>query len=90
MQVYIQNDRLSYVVSIPLVNKGESRAYYLVPVTIPVNKDRLIYIKAAKSILCVDNVRQYYYSVLKSNYRNARNPLSIDMCVGRTSHYCLV
>jgi hypothetical protein len=56
MQVYIQNDKLSYVVIIPLVNKGEFWAYYLVPVPIPINKDKLIYIKAAKSILCVDNV----------------------------------
>jgi hypothetical protein len=52
MQVYIQNNRLSYVVSIPLVNKREFRAYHLVPVPIPVNKDKLIYIRTAKSILC--------------------------------------
>ena len=59
MQVYIQNDRLSYVVSVPLVNKGEFKAYHLVPVPIPVNKDKLIYIKTVKSILCVDNSQQY-------------------------------
>jgi len=44
MQVYIQNNRLSYVVSVPLVNKGEFKAYHLVPVPIPVNKDKLVYI----------------------------------------------
>jgi hypothetical protein len=61
IQVYIQKSRLSYVVSVPLDNKGEFRAYNLVPVPIPVNRDKLIYIKTLKSILCVDNTRQYYY-----------------------------
>jgi len=50
-------------VSVPLVNKGEFKAYHLVPVPIPVNnKDKLIYIRTAKSILCADNSRQYYYT----------------------------
>jgi hypothetical protein len=52
MQVYIQDNRLSYGVSVPLVNKGEFKAYHLVPVTIPVNKDKLIYIRTEKSSLC--------------------------------------
>jgi len=51
MQVYIQNDRPSYVVSVTLVNKGEFKAYHLVPVPIPVNKCKLIYIRTTKSIL---------------------------------------
>ena len=62
MQVYIQNNRLSYVVSVPLLNKREFKAYYLVPVPIPINRDKLIYIRTAKSILCVVKTRQYYYS----------------------------
>jgi hypothetical protein len=59
--VYLQNDTLSYVISVPLLNKGEFGAYYLVLVPLPVDKDKLIYIKATKSLLYVDNVRQYYY-----------------------------
>jgi len=43
-KVYIKN-KLSYVISTPLVNKGEFRAYYLVPVPIQVNKDKLVYIR---------------------------------------------
>jgi len=61
MQVYIQNDRLSYVVSVPLVNKWEFKGYHLLPVPIPINKDKPIYIRTAKSILCVIKTRQYYY-----------------------------
>jgi hypothetical protein len=60
-KVYIKNNKLSYVISTPLVNKGEFRVYRLVPVPIQANKGKLVYIKTVKSILCVDNGRQYYY-----------------------------
>jgi len=61
IQKYLQNDRLSYVVNVPLVCKGEFREYHLVPVPIPVNKNKQIYIRPAECILCVDKTRQYYY-----------------------------
>ena len=61
MHVYIQNGRLRYVVSVPLVNKVEFKAYHLMPVPIPINKDKPIYIVTVKSILCVDKIWQYYY-----------------------------
>jgi hypothetical protein len=53
--MYIQNGRLSYIVSVPLVNKGEFKAYPLVPVPIPANKDKLIYIRTANPIVCEEN-----------------------------------
>ena len=61
VRVYIQNSTLSYVISIPLIDKGEFKAYYLVPIPIPVNKDKLVYVRVEKSILCVDKTRQYYF-----------------------------
>jgi len=67
MQVYFQNDRPSYVVSVLLVNNGEFKVYRLAPVPIPANKDKLIYIRRAKSILCVAKTRQYYYIALALN-----------------------
>ena len=59
--MYIQNRRLSYVVSVTLVNKVEFKEYYLEPVPIPVDKDKLIYINIVKTNVCVDKSRQYYY-----------------------------
>jgi hypothetical protein len=52
MHVYIQNGRLSYIVSIPLIDKGESKVYYLIHVPILVNQDKLVYIRTKKPILC--------------------------------------
>jgi len=61
VQVYIQSGKLSYIVSIPLTDKEEFKAYYLVPIPIPINKDKLVYIRMETSILCVDKTRQYYF-----------------------------
>ena len=52
---------VSYVVSVPLIDKGEFKAYYLVPIPIPVGKDKLVFIRTEKPVLCVYKSRQYYY-----------------------------
>jgi len=61
VQIYIQNGRLSYVVNIPLIDKGEFKAYYLILITVPVSQDKLVYIRTKKPILCIDKTRHYYY-----------------------------
>ena len=61
VQVYIQNGELNYVVSIPLIDKGEFKAYYLAPVPISVSPDKLVYIVTERSVLCIDKARQHYY-----------------------------
>jgi hypothetical protein len=73
--VYIQNNRLSYVINTPLVNKGEFRAYHLVPVPIQVNQDKLIYIRTVKPILCVDSNRQYYYFSSEVELQKCKQPV---------------
>ena len=73
-KVYIKNNKLSYVISTPLVNKGEFRAYYLVPVPIQVNKDKLVYIRTEKSIMCVDNSQQYYYFSSEGALQKCKEP----------------
>jgi nucleoside diphosphate kinase len=49
------------VVKTPLIDKGEFKAYDLVPVPILIKPDKLVYIRTENSILCIDNTRQYYY-----------------------------
>ena len=44
VHVNIQNGRLRYVIIVPLIDKGEFKAYYLIPIRIPLNKDKLVYI----------------------------------------------
>jgi hypothetical protein len=83
------NDRLSYVVCVPLMNKGEFRAYHFMPVTIPVTKSKQIYIRPSESILCVDKARQYHL-VPTLNRKNARRPQGKGMYANGETPYCLV
>jgi hypothetical protein len=89
VQVYIQSGKLSYVVSIPLIDKGQFKAYYLVPILIQVDKDKLVYIRTEKSILCVDTIRQYYFLVQTRNYRVARKLLNEGKRASNINHCCL-
>jgi hypothetical protein len=73
-KVYIKNNKLSYVISTPLVNKGEFRVYYFVPVPLQINKGKLAYIKTVKSILCVDSGRQYYYFSSEAELQKCKEP----------------
>ena len=73
-KVYIKNNKLSYVISTPLVNKGEFRVYYLVSVPIQVNKDKLAYVKRVKSIMCVDSSRHYYYCSSETEMQGYNEP----------------
>ena len=70
MQVYLHNDRLNYVVSVPPVNKEEFKAYHLVPVPISVNKDKLMYNTTPKSILWTKHGNTITL-VPTLNYKNA-------------------
>jgi hypothetical protein len=85
--VYLQNVRLIYVISIPLVNKGEFTAYYLVPAPFLHDKDKLIYIKTGDSVLYVDNVQNTITWVLMTYYINAKNPLKTNMFAGRKNRF---
>lgn len=59
MQVYIQDDRQRYVVSIRLGYKGEFKGCHLALILITVNKDKLIF-PGQKFIPYVDHTRQCY------------------------------
>ena len=52
VQVYIQNGKLNYVVSIPLIDIGQCKAYYLAPLPISFSPDKLVYIMTMKNPFC--------------------------------------
>jgi len=87
VQVYIQNDNLSYIVSIPLIDKGEFNAYYLVPIPIEANKDKLVYIRTEKSILCVDKTRIYYFFSSDQELQCRKETAKLKSCVSKINHY---
>jgi hypothetical protein len=61
LQVYIKKGILGYVVLLPLVNPGSFDIYRLIPIPVPLDKTKFVYIDTGKSFLWTDQARQYYF-----------------------------
>jgi hypothetical protein len=62
LQVYIKESILGYMVSLPLVNPGNFSIYRLIPIPVPVDRSKFVYIDTGKSFLWIDQARQYYFT----------------------------
>jgi hypothetical protein len=58
LQVYIKDGILGYVILLPLVNRGNFNIYRLIPITVPLDLTKYLYIDAGKSFLWIDQARQ--------------------------------
>jgi hypothetical protein len=61
LQVYIKDSILGYVILLPLVNRGNFSIYRLIPIPVPLDRSKLLYIDTGKSFLWIDQARQYYF-----------------------------
>jgi hypothetical protein len=61
LQVYIKNGILGYVIMLPLVNRGNFNVYQLIPIPVPLDRTKFLYIDTGKSCLWIDQARQYYF-----------------------------
>jgi hypothetical protein len=61
IQVNIRNGCLNYIVSVQLLNTGEFKVHYFVPMPFLVGRDKMIYVTPQQHKLCTDKARQYYY-----------------------------
>jgi len=59
--VYIKNGILGYVILLPLVNRGNFNIYRLIPIPVPLDRSKFLYIDVRKSFLWIDQARQYYF-----------------------------
>jgi len=63
VRVYIFRERLSYVISVPLVHKRTFSVFKMIPIPVPVNQNNFVYIDVGESILCIDRAKQYYFTM---------------------------
>jgi hypothetical protein len=61
LQVYIKNSILVYVIQLLLVNRGNFNIYRLIPIPVPLDRTKFLYIDTGKSFLWTDQARQYYF-----------------------------
>ena len=60
LQVYINNGILGFVILLPLVNQGNFKIYKLIPIPVPLDQTKFLYVDTGKSFLWIDQARQYY------------------------------
>ena len=63
LQVYIKNGILGYVILLPLVSRGNFSIYRLIPIPVPLDRSKFLYIDTVKSFLWIDQARQYYFMI---------------------------
>lgn len=66
VHAYIYRERLGYVISVPLVHKRTYSVFKMIPIPVPMNENSFLYIDIGESILCVDQARQYYFTMQES------------------------
>jgi hypothetical protein len=54
LQVYIKNGILGYAIFLPLVNRGTFNIYRLIPIPMPLDHTKYLYIDTGKSFLWID------------------------------------
>jgi hypothetical protein len=61
LQVFKKNCIFGNVIQLPLVNRGNFNIYRLIPIPVPLDSTKFLYIDTGKSFLCIDQARQYYF-----------------------------
>jgi hypothetical protein len=61
IHVYIDEDILGYVITLPLIGRGVFKAYKMIPVPIALGNHKFAYVETGESDLYVDQTRQYYF-----------------------------
>ena len=55
------NDTLSYVIKLPLVNKGDYDILRLIPIPIAMGSGKFVYLDTGNDLLFFDRVSQHYF-----------------------------
>ena len=61
LQVYVKRGILGYIILMPLVNRGDFNIYRSIPIPVPLDRNKYLYIDTGKSFLWMDQARQYYF-----------------------------
>jgi hypothetical protein len=63
IRVYVYEQRIGDILSAPLVHKGAFNVLKVIPIPVRINQEKFMYIDAGESVLCIDQAKQYYFSM---------------------------
>ena len=63
VRVYTYKDCLGYMITVLSVYKKIFIVLRMIPIPVPVNLEHFLYIDVRDSVLCLDQARQYYFTM---------------------------
>ena len=91
LQVYIKNGILGYVIVLPLVNRCNFNIYRLIPIPVPLDRTKFLYVDTGKSFLWVDQVRAVpLHDGRRDGRIHVRYWIPCKMFVSKISPSCLL
>jgi hypothetical protein len=69
MCIYLTNGILSYIISLPLVNRGLFKTLRLIPLPVKLDGSKFVYTEPGSNVLCIDQTRQYYFLIDREKLR---------------------
>lgn len=66
VRVYIYEQRIGYIISVPLVHKRTFNILKVIPIPVRIDQEKFVYIDVGESVLCIDQAKQYYFSMTES------------------------
>lgn len=73
VHVYLENNVLGYVITLPLIGRGMFKAYKMIPIPMFLENGKFAYIHTEENNLCFDQTRQYYYGISSTEFDNCKN-----------------
>ena len=77
VNLYINDEVLTYVITLPLVSRGKCEVIKLIPISIVLENKGFLYIDTEESILCLDQNRQYYMIIDQTEFYRCKTTTTV-------------
>ena len=89
VHVYLYNEILSYVIELPLVNKGTYDVLRMIPVPVALDGGRFVYVETGSDLLYFGRARQYYFLSTEQELSLCKAVSKSSFCVNNNIRYFL-
>ena len=69
VHIYLKDGILSYIIILPLINRGIFKTFRLLPLPVEIEKNKFVYTEPENEVLFIDQTRQYYFLTSREELR---------------------
>jgi hypothetical protein len=83
IHVYINEEMLGYVITLPLIGRGFFQMYKMIPMPILLGNNKFAYLETGEANLCVDQTRQHYFEISNEELKDCKATDSLSRICGQ-------